>query len=878
MKVSLLPPKEVLDGTEMAVIVDPIEDGGDGLAKRVNLLTWATNQLAAVKDLAIAAVAAAQATATGAINVLVGQASDYANAAGVARDAAIAAAAGVPVGAAFLSYVGPPPTNAGQTGDVSYNSADKLWYTRTAAGWSTGVPVLGDLVTRDSVVYDLRRDGGTFPGAEITTTRAQATTNRLHIDAMGAAYDNFAAGVPARHPVIGLLDYQRTNCLISMVNPGDGPRTVNMPSAGILIIWANDANPGAQITTSAGDAAPATATNYGTTVCGPGNYQALNVTAAGNVKITVANSSAAMTLQVEYNSDLPARSIPTPFKASAGIRDADQLPLASTMLATLQGAAGTMLFDVRVPVPVAGISSTIIGVNGAGMFFLSSASGITYFDQTHIATGGTGSVNAATDTLRVGITWDAGRTSWGGGSKIPSTFAFPLANGVARANSRIGAPANGANLQGQQALNGGIPRIEYLGSPIDDLALFNRYNIAQPIPKLSKFLRNFDSAQTLKAYRQALLMLRAGVLMPSGTWPVILFGPGTSHNAATNPINTTKLASVAARWAARMTASGTPATIDTWFGATGVVTAGGVNTYDNRMSNSPGWSGWGTQLVGSAMRATTAGCTQDFAPSNNTDSYRIFCWTGQAAAFGGAYGRLTASVNGGAALKTFDCNIAAGLSYFDIGPGDGVPRGLNTYRVTTLDAKPVGLAGAIAWDSTTPHLIVVNGGTSLRTAVTMATDSISASGPENSVPEIARKLQPSLALPEFITNDASNMTATTTFTNSGSAILSALIAIGCDVLMMTDPPTAIGTIPQAAQNKYTDLALAIALKLGLSVVDVHYALGAQAPYAAALMGIYSTDGTHLNGTIVGTAGAVTGYDVIAYLLWQLLNANAVIGL
>lgn len=71
MKVSLLPPKEVLDGTEQAVIVDPIEDGGDGLAKRVNLLTWATNQLAAVKDAAIGAISAAQTAATSAINVLV---------------------------------------------------------------------------------------------------------------------------------------------------------------------------------------------------------------------------------------------------------------------------------------------------------------------------------------------------------------------------------------------------------------------------------------------------------------------------------------------------------------------------------------------------------------------------------------------------------------------------------------------------------------------------------------------------------------------------------------------------------------------------------------------------------------------------------------
>jgi hypothetical protein len=873
MKISLLDPIDEPTGAEQAVVV-----AGDGEAKRVNLLTWATNQLASVKAGAIAAVAAAQVAATDAITALIGQASNYALSAADARDAAVAAAAGVPVGAAFLSFAGPPPTNAGQTGDVAYNSADKLWYTRTGAGWSTGVPVLGDLVTRDSVVYDLRRDGGTFPSAEITTTRAQQTTNLLHIDAMGTVYQTFAANVPARHPVIGLLDYQRTNCLISMVNPGDGARTVNMPVAGILIIWANDANPGAQVTTSAGDVGPATATNFGTTVCGAGNYQALNVTAPGNVKVTVANSSAAMALQVEYNSDIPARSIPTPFKGSAGIRDADQLPLASTILGILQGAAGTMLFDVRVPVPVAATSSTILGFNGLASLFLSNATSLTYYDQTHINSAGLGSVSSSTGLARVGITYDAARTSWGGGSRIPGSIPYPLNNGVARANARIGAPTNGANLQGQQALNGGIPRIEYLGSALDDLTFFNRYNIAQPIPKLSKFLRNFDSVQTLKAYRQALLMMRAGVPMPSGTWPVILFGPGTSHQAGTNPVSTTKVSSVAARWAARMAASGTPATIDNWFGATGLVTAGGVNTYDNRISNSAGFSAWGTQLVHSAMRAATAGCTHNFTPSNNTDSYRIFCWTGQAAAFGGAYGRLAASVNGGPTLKTFDCNIAAGLSYFDIGPGDGVPLGMNNYQITTLDAKPVGIAGAIAWNSTSPHLIVVNGGTSLRTAVTMATDNISASSPENSVPEIARKLQPSLALPDFVTNDASGLTAPSTYTSCATSILSALVAIGCDVLMMSDPPTAIGTIPQATQNKYTDLALAIALKLGLSVIDVHYALGAQAPYAATAMGIYSTDGTHLNGTIAANQGSVTGYDIIAYLLWQLLNANAVIGI
>lgn len=292
-------------------------------------------------------------------------------------------------------------------------------------------------------------------------------------------------------------------------------------------------------------------------------------------------------------------------------------------------------------------------------------------------------------------------------------------------------------------------------------------------------------------------------------------------------------------------------------------------TLDNRLSRSAGWSGWGTQLADGAMRATTAGCTHDYAEPTETDHYRIYFWTGNASAFGGDYGRVAISVNGGAAIKTVNCSGVAGMSYADVGPADGVTHGVNTYRITTLDAKPVGVAGAIAWSSVNPHLIVVNGGTPLRTMVTMATDAITAFTPENSVPELLRKMGASLIIPEGVTNDAAGLVGDSVYRTVVGSVLDAAIAVGADVWPWTNPPTATATIAQDVQDRYTRIFLAECAKRNLTVADWHFAMGPHAPYAIAKMGIFY-DLVHLTGT-----GTVPGYEFQARRAAEVTGAELI---
>jgi len=90
VKISLLP-EITPTGAEDAIIVE----GGDGAAKRTNLLSWATAQLASAKTAALAAITAAQTTATTAINALITTAQGYADSASASAIAAATSAGSI---------------------------------------------------------------------------------------------------------------------------------------------------------------------------------------------------------------------------------------------------------------------------------------------------------------------------------------------------------------------------------------------------------------------------------------------------------------------------------------------------------------------------------------------------------------------------------------------------------------------------------------------------------------------------------------------------------------------------------------------------------------------------------------------------------------
>lgn len=839
--------------SELELVAEP--DGGEPVV----ILKAGEAKVAGIAALVGAAITPLITAATTAINALVSTASGHAEAAGTSATAAADAVAAVPVGSALHVFTGEAPDNLGQAGDRGYSTDLQLTYpTRTGTGWAAGIDAKGALVAKDSVIWDMAR--GDYPSSSLSTTRAHGSTTLILGDPSGTVPQAVAAGEPVVHPELGLLCYQMANIVYSAVNPSDGEVTVPVTSG--LIIQMN--GPG-QVTTSPGSA---TAAGYGTLVSAPNAFQKLNVTATGTINLDFTGTTADTRVWIStYPVGGGAHSVPVPFSLAVGLRNGDETIVEGALLSALQAPSGTLLVDVMRPHRTVGNTNTVVSLNGAELIYLNDDDTATYNDGARTQQFDIGEANFALKPVRLAITWEAGRVTVGGGSRIPVTLPYSLRNGSVITSARLGHALNG-DIYGQRSLNGPIVRIERLSGTIADLPFFERYNVVRPLPSIDDILINYDPRRSFRTLRAAIVKMLAGTLMPSGHWPVVIDGPGTSHKAGTNgPAGQIKQASVAGRLAARWTADGIPARLTSWVGSTSFPSGGGTSTQDNRLSNSAGWTPWGTNLSGNAMRATTAGCWIQFAEPTETDHYRIYFFTGNASAFGGDYGRIEISVNGGAAIKTVNCSGVAGMSYVEVGPADGVVHGVNTYRVTTLDAKPVGLAGAIAWSSVNPHLIVVNAGTSLRTMVTMATDNISAFTPENSALELMRKLAPSLVIPEGVTNDAVTGVGDTAYRAALATVFDAAIATGADVFPWNDPPTGTGTLAQDVQDRYTRIFLAEAAKRNLTVADWHFAMGPQDPYSSTKMGLYAAgDPVHLSGI-----GAVTGYD------WQAERVMRVLG-
>lgn len=769
-----------------------------------------------------------------------------------------AAVASVPVGSNLLTFTGQAPDNLGQTGDRGYSTDQKVQYlTRTATGWAPGIDAQGRIIEKDSVIWDIAR--GIYPSGSLATTRAQASTTLILSDPAGTVPQAVSAGQPVVHPELGLLCYQQAAIVYSAVNPVDG--TVTVPVTSRLIVQMS--GPG-QVATSAGTA---TATGYGTLVSAPSAFQVLTVTVSGTVNLDFTGTTADTRVWISHYPISGAFSVPVPFSSTVGTRNADETVIQGELLAALQEPEGTLLIDVLRPHRTAGDANTVLSLNGVAALFLSDDDTATYYDGVHVDSFDVGDANFSLVPVRIALTWEAGRVSFGGGSRVPKTLPYSLRNGAPITSARLGKALNN-EIFGQQALNGGILRIERLPQTMPDLPFFERYNVAYPLPSIGDILINYDARRSFRSLRGAIVKMLAGTLMPSGHWPVVIDGPGTSHKAGTTgPAGQIKQASVAGRLTQRWAAAGIPARLTSWAGNSGFPSGAGTNTYDNRLSCSAGWSGWGTNMAGNAMRATTAGCWIEYAEPTEVDHYRIYFFTGNAGSFGGDYGRVQVTVNGGAPIKTLNCSGAAGLSYADVTPADGLIHGVNSFRITTLDAKPVGIAGAIAWSSVNPHLIIVNAGTSLRTMVTIATDSITTAAPENSALEMMRKLAASLIMIDGITNDAATGVTETAYRTAASSVFDAAVATGADVFPWTSPPTGTATIAQDVQDRYARIFLAEAAKRNLTVADFHFAMGPQAPYSSTRMGIYgASDPVHLSGI-----GAVTGYD------WQAERVMRVLG-
>jgi len=207
-----------------------------------------------------------------------------------------------------------------------------------------------------------------------------------------------------------------------------------------------------------------------------------------------------------------------------------------------------------------------------------------------------------------------------------------------------------------------------------------------------------------------------------------------------------------------------------------------------------------------------------------------------------------------------------GLRALTLAPADGVVRGTNTFTMTSNDALPKTACGGLERDSVVRSVLCINGGTTLRTAVTLALDAPNSGAAENSVQAVVRMLAPDFTHYEAVTNDAGALSAEALYTSSVQYAISQALAFG-DVMVSGDPPTAPGTVSQALQDRYTWLLYKAAYAYGVTINAMPDVLGPRLKWAN--IGFYKSDGTHFSGS-----GTLTGNgDIFGNIVADFVAAN-----
>lgn len=806
-KISELELVEAPDGTETVTILK------EGRAKRASFSTILSAAIAAPVAAATAALNGVVDTATTAINALVSAASGHATTASDAAAAAAGAVAGVPVGSALHVFTGEAPDNVGQTGDRGYSTDRKLRYlTRTGTGWAAAIAEDGSLVAKTTTIYDLTR--APLPAGLITCVRAQASTDLTWEDDR-TTYATFAANVAVWHPTRGYLSHQYSEQLApTPVNPGNGTFTFNAPAAGRYIVWGKGAG---TALTAPGDVSPATATGFGVRNLADIGFQVIVVTSPGNIKVTLAGTSAATRIQCEYNPLLPTLSVPTPFMPTPGVRNADQLKAAGALAAALQAAAGFFAIDVRVPVRATSAQNTIIGMANYPLLFASGAASLTYYDTAEFVTVPLGSRAFADATPpRLALTWDAATLRYAMGDRLPREAAHTLAAGLSRATICLGARYIN-DIYGQDGLNGAISRIEIANTPalMSIEALYRRYSPIR-LPSLADMVpTGFDAKRDMPETVARLAQLLAS----PATDVVSIFALGNSATAGVP----NRAASWPVALAARLRARGMPVYTNSFTGTNGTPWTGGTNAYDPRATHTgPAPIGVGIHPSNAIVRIP-AGTALTIA--FETTLTKLEVWTNTGAGYGSYQvstggapiapdggGSATVSTDGAAALTSKTFTAAATATW-------------------TITASVADVYLQMAKDATPGRIQLINGGISGASAQILATDA----GVTNSIWELPRAVGGPLTL---LTPDHGNSSigaggvplAMATYRAGVAAQIAKAKAIG-DVIAMTHMIVAPQLAPDARDRAYAMVQSAIAQNGGGKVFDLR-AWEATVGYAA----------------------------------------------
>jgi len=671
MKVSLLP-EIIATGAEDAVVVV----GGDGDAKRTNLLAWATAALATAKAAALAAitaaqttattaVTAAQATATTAINALVTSAQGYATAAATSATAAATSAGSVPVGAAtYIEAHGPPGSNIGTPGAFYFDlDSSYLYGPKTAAGWPAGALASRGAPTPSTRVrVDMRVSGAPFPTNHWTFTRASASTDLLETDPYTYAYSSFANDVPVMRAGKGCYSYMRAQqFLLNPTAPATHTTAGNVAvGTAIFLVWGPA---GAQVQISAGTAA---GSGFTTVTCnGTSAVKAvLTITSAGTVTVTVVSGTPTY-FNLQQNPSSPTATEAVPFIATTGIREPDKAVATATMIALLNATAAYMLMGVsNVTGRSYGRSPCLWGINNVTAGYAASDTQLTVYDpanQTSITTAGS---DTFSNGLTVGRTWDATSTvDFGAGNKVETSHPFRYNNGAAVTAATLGHPST-TNTSGANQLNGTIGWYEIdTAGRISGEALYEKYT-SMPSPALDSLLKNYAGPTQFPHVIGQERLLQAGVV------DHLLYGvAGPSHEGGVATGTNIRQVAWMTQMVADLESQGYAVTDDAIASMNSAVYSAGTNPNDSRdtyTGTAPTLAG--VTFGGEAIVLPATSVLTFTPPTRQTSRFHLGIYTNA------AYGNAEVSINGG--TTPIACNENGATS---------IPSTVSTFTASIAD-------------------------------------------------------------------------------------------------------------------------------------------------------------------------------------------------
>jgi hypothetical protein len=830
--------------------------------------------------------------------------------------------AAIPTGAGVrLEGAGIPANNLGSPAAIYYDTTTAITYTKVGTAWSLGA--VTD-VNAGWIHYDLSLNA-TYPTALLPITRANPATalatNLCYHDAPGTAYQTFSAGQPIRRNDLGAAFMpQSRNVFLNSTAPAD--QTAIAVPVGKIIIWSHH-DAGVTVTSAANGAVGSgfnpvtsgvpqvltitTAGNISVTHSGAGTWYVCQVEYNPNVSFT--NNSCA-----------------TPLIITAGApvtRDWDDGIAASDLLNALKASSGTFLLELSRIETQTGFGRTlgVVGLNGSTSIGINAAAAIGFRGFNVSAPMANWAWNTGTgSSQKFAFAWSGATASFGAGDGLPVIDTVAFNGGVAVTSAAIGGRGNGS---GQQVFGGWVKRIKWRAAAdrLSERALFDQYT-ATIIPTVaisgSKLIRVSMPGNSLPNTKTGVAAVKAN------TRDSIHIFKGTSHSAGVQPGSSPSANSMPAKYAARLSVQyGIPARYAGWFGNNNSAPGAGASIYrPDRLTFSAGFINYGVQLGGASIKTSTNGAVITDVVPGISDTYGFYYWTfpgygnwtladgnghsktvpaatayTASAAAGvmtvsgmpaGAYialgdvltggtmpagttvtgfgtgtgGNGTYTISSTATVTSATIN-SIGLRLVSLMPADGVVRGSNTFTMTSNDSLPKTACGGLERDSLVKSVLVINGGTSLRTAVTLATDAVNSGAAENSVMAVERALAADLTHFEAVTNDASTGTPETIYFTAVMASIAQGLVFG-DVVVSGDPPTAPGTIPQATQDRYTWLEYRAAYNYGVPIIALPDVLGPRLKWAN--MGLYSSDTTHGTGnTTVSFNGDIWGNMVADFV-------------